>query len=202
MSERCGSLVNTWMQQSGSAQSRLSLYDYYTDACLAPAATSAGAVDACSDDHTASYLNLAAVRRALHVSERAGAWSSCSQALNDAYSCSDTLVSMVPLYSALLQDNRRVLVYSGDVDGVVPTLASWRWVQSVQGKRTVDNWRPWLSSTGQIGGWTMRWAAGGGQLVFATVRGAGHMVPAFQPLRAFELFYSFLHNRSLPTAAL
>lgn len=35
-------------------------------------------------------------------------------------------------------------------------------------------------------------------LTFATVRGAGHEVPLFQPNRAFVIFKSFLAGKKLP----
>ena len=35
-------------------------------------------------------------------------------------------------------------------------------------------------------------------LTFASVRGAGHEVPLFQPKRAFILFKSFLTGKELP----
>lgn len=112
-------------------------------------------MDACADQHTTAYLNLPAVQRALHVraSQWKGPWEACSQALNDAYSCPDTLVSVVPLYRVLLERGFRVLVYSGDVDGVVPTRASTRWINSMGGSKTLlESWRKWEDEDGQIGG--------------------------------------------------
>ena len=46
----------------------------------------------------------------------------------------------------------------------------------------------------QVGGWTVRYSHG---LTFASVRGAGHMVPYTQPERAFHMFSSFVHNQTL-----
>lgn len=46
----------------------------------------------------------------------------------------------------------------------------------------------------QVGGWTEVYDG----LTFATVRGAGHEVPLFQPHRAFVLFKSFLAGKELP----
>ena len=95
VSDACADLVQRWMNESGSAAGLLSLYDYYTDVCLVdvnsstvaavPSRASSGprrralgmgdaqpsGFDACSDDHTASFLNRAAVRAALHVSSLA-----------------------------------------------------------------------------------------------------------------------------------
>ena len=69
-------------------------------------------------------------------------------------------------------------------------------------KAIVESWRPWLDSNIQIGGYTERYRSTAdkglyGQLVFATVRGAGHMVPQYKPLRAFDLFGRFLLNTTL-----
>jgi serine carboxypeptidase-like clade 2 len=167
------------------------------------------------------YLNMRNVRTALHTStdQQAHApksWEPCSQPLNDAYSCPDTLVSVAKVYESIISaanTTRRLLVYSGDVDGVVPTLATRRWLTALEsankgstsdaaagGLHKVEQWRPWIAGDGQIGGYTERWQAGsgGGEAVFATVRGAGHMVPLFQPRRAFELFAAFLHDTPLP----
>jgi hypothetical protein len=113
VSDACANLVKQWMNESGSAAGLLSLYDYYTDVCLADVTDAARAaaasshhanatassssssssssslssfggqqrvmvtasaadpsveLDACSDDHTTSFLNLPSVRAALHVS--------------------------------------------------------------------------------------------------------------------------------------
>lgn len=48
--------------------------------------------------------------------------------------------------------------------------------------------------TTQVGGWTEVYDG----LTFATVRGAGHEVPLFQPERAYTLFRSFLKGKELP----
>ena len=217
VSDACAKLVSRWMNQSGSNRNLLSLYDFYADVCLPSSASThypSQTVDPCADAHTEAYLNQAAVRAALHVSAKAPSrWEPCSQAVNDAYSCPDTLVSVAPLYRALLQDTRRkrrLLIYSGDVDGVVPTLATRRWIAAMGGKVKVEGWRLWRDSRGQIGGYTEKFRAEGaeevwgessssGELTFATVRGAGHMVPTYQPLRAFELFRSFLRAQPLPS---
>lgn len=49
----------------------------------------------------------------------------------------------------------------------------------------------------QVGGWTEVYEG----LTFATVRGAGHEVPLFQPMRAFLLFRSFLGGKQLPSSS-
>ena len=45
----------------------------------------------------------------------------------------------------------------------------------------------------QVGGWTVRYE----RLTFASVRGAGHMVPYTQPARAFHLFDRWVNEEPL-----
>lgn len=47
----------------------------------------------------------------------------------------------------------------------------------------------------QVGGWTEVYDG----LTFATVRGAGHEVPLFEPKRALILFQTFLGGKLLPS---
>ncbi|KAK2646801.1 hypothetical protein Ddye_021996 [Dipteronia dyeriana] len=64
----------------------------------------------------------------------------------------------------------------------------------------INNWKDsedssWSQNLGfQVGGWTEVYQG----LTFATVRGAGHEVPLFQPRRGFILFRSFLAGKQLP----
>jgi len=151
----------------------------------------------CLDNFIADFLNTPRVRRLLHVDEARAApvWTGCSTPLNDNYNCQDTLVDVAPLYAALAARGKRVLLYSGDVDGVVPTLATRRWLRRVAGAAGVG-WRPWFGRDGQLAGYTETFPLNGttaaAKLEFATVRGAGHMVPRFQPERAFELAQRFV----------
>lgn len=49
----------------------------------------------------------------------------------------------------------------------------------------------------QIGGYTQVYE---GNITFATVRGAGHQVPSYQPARALLLIKHFLNGKDLPTS--
>ncbi|THU66249.1 hypothetical protein C4D60_Mb05t12150 [Musa balbisiana] len=54
-------------------------------------------------------------------------------------------------------------------------------------------WRAWYSDK-QVGGYVV----GYGGLTLVTVRGAGHMVPTYQPERALLMFSSFLRGKLPP----
>ena len=127
-----------------------------------------------------------------------------SDAINDAYSCADTLVDVEPLYRELLaRSGARLLVYSGDVDGIVPTLATRRWIAQLVREHAPapadadGEWRHWQAS-GQLAGYQQRWGwANNASLLFATVRGAGHQVPMYQPERALAMARRFIYHNSL-----
>ena len=51
-------------------------------------------------------------------------WSECSGLVD--YSRVDLLTPVIPLYQKFFEENKiRILVYSGDVDGVVPHTGEW-----------------------------------------------------------------------------
>lgn len=105
----------------------------------------------------------------------------------------DVLTSMLPVWHELLESGLDMLVYTGDVDAIVPVTGTRAWFHSLA-LPVKEKWRPWVSATGQVGGWTVRHAKG---LTFASVRGAGHMVPYTQPERAYHMFNSFVQRQRL-----
>ena len=122
------------------------------------------------------------------------------------YRYADVVASMVPLHRKLMSHTApslRVLIYSGDVDGIVPTAGTRAWVESLAWPLAAP-WRAW-NCTGeghrgvQTAGYvevfdTPALAAG---LTFATVRGAGHMVPTTQGARAARMFARWLSGQPL-----
>jgi serine carboxypeptidase-like clade II len=74
------------------------------------------------------------------------------------------------------------------VDAIVPVTGTRRWIASL-GLSVTLPWRPWHVA-GQVGGYKLGYDG----LTFATVRGAGHMVPYTQPQRALTLFVNFLEG--------
>jgi len=151
--------------------------------------------DPCIDIHMQEYLNIAGVQQAIHAMPTA--WVDCSNIVN--YSYQDLLSSVIPVYQWLLTNtNLRMLVYSGDVDGIVPTTGTRAWMATVN-FGVVEQWRPWMDSEQQVGGWTLQYSYPGSKvgLTFATVRDAGHMVPWTQPIRSFDLFSRYLNNQPI-----
>lgn len=147
--------------------------------------------DPCIDNEVNTYLNIPAVQKAIHANTNLGyPWTVCSSLVN--YSRDDLLSSMIPVYQQLIAANLRMLVYSGDVDGIVPVTGTRAWLDQLSAASTTNTWRPYTVS-GQVGGYVEERQG----LTFATVRNAGHMVPYTQQERALHIFSNFIAGNPL-----
>lgn len=198
------------------AMKRINIYDIYADVCLPKhmhsevsqlalqlstrAANSSlsiakpGEYDPCVDNEVEIYFNREDVQRALHANTTGmpGPWVDCNP--NIAYSMDDLFTSMLPKYRDILRHNSNldILIFSGDVDGIVPVIGTRRWLASLQ-LPILKEWRPWYSHTGQVGGYVEIFEG----LTFSTVRNAGHMVPYTQAERAFYMFSHWIQGKVL-----
>ena len=69
-----------------------------------------------------------------------------------AVCCRDDLfTSMLPKYHDILrhQADLDILIFSGDVDGIVPVIGTRRWLASLE-LPIIKEWRPWYSHTGKL----------------------------------------------------
>ncbi|XP_044947609.1 serine carboxypeptidase 1-like [Hordeum vulgare subsp. vulgare] len=86
---------------------------------------------------------------------------------------------------------------AGDMDDACPITATRYSVKDLN-LTVTKPWRPWYTPDNEVGGYAQQYEGG---FTFASVRGAGHMVPSFQPKRSLVLFYSFMKG-VLPPGAL
>ncbi|KAM3369394.1 hypothetical protein ACQJBY_017344 [Aegilops geniculata] len=86
----------------------------------------------------------------------------------------------------------RALVYSGDHDAIVPHLGTQAWVRSL-GFPIVDDWRAWHLD-GQSAGFTITYS---NNITFATVKGAGHTAPQYEPERCYAMFSRWVLHQPL-----
>ncbi|KXZ47837.1 hypothetical protein GPECTOR_32g449 [Gonium pectorale] len=148
----------------------------------------------CLDRRVAlDWLNREEVRSALHAAPVSQlGWQPCSDVL---YYRLDT-AELVPLHEGLVRDGLRALVYSGDHDMVVPHTGTRAWLYDKARLGRADGpLRPW-NYKGQVAGWTARFSAGTG-LRYATIKGAGHMVPQSKPREMLHLLRAFLNDEEL-----
>jgi serine carboxypeptidase-like clade 2 len=198
--EECGQLVT----QARTEMGNIDIYDIYEDLCLssdnhmqripyAPwhlMSTETEPASPCINNWVSDYLNRMEVQEALHVDRTAVTkWDMCSAVVH--YSDADLRSSMLDVYRDVFSESLRIMVYSGDVDGIVPVYGSRLWIDSLE-LPILDSWRHWMLDK-MVAGYVQKYD----KLTFATVRGAGHMVPGTQPDRALAMFTRFIQDQPM-----
>ncbi|WMV12940.1 hypothetical protein MTR67_006325, partial [Solanum verrucosum] len=142
--------------------------------------------DPCEQHYVSDYLNLPQVQKALHASlnNLPNPWQPCN-----ALNWKDSPSSMFPIYNRLIASGLRILLFSGDVDAVV-SVTSTRYGISAMNLTVIKPWHVWHDDTKEVAGYMVVYDG----LAFATVRGAGHQVPQFQPREA-DVVREFLKAR-------
>ena len=56
--------------------------------------------------------------------------------------------SMLPTWEKLLQEDLHILVYSGDMDGILPTLGTLKWIEALK-LDLVEPFQAWLAPNGK-----------------------------------------------------
>jgi len=146
----------------------------------------------------AEYLDKPAVRTLLGVDPSVkGNFSSCSNDVNAAFHRhQDIFHSSFNHVAALLERNVKVLIYVGTYDWICNWVGNEKWTLALEwtgkeefGKQELRDWKV----NGKVVGKT-RSAEG---LTFATVDGAGHMVPYDKPVESLQLVRRWLANEDL-----
>lgn len=176
----------------------LDIYNIYAPLChnssltVLPKQPSVMNFDPCSDDYVYAYLNRADVQEAMHanVTKLDHDWEPCSDIIRK---WGDSPSTIIPLLRELMANGVRVWIFSGDTDGRIPVTSTKYSIDKMK-LPVKTKWHPWYLD-GEVGGYTEVYKGG---LTFATVRGAGHQVPSFQPKRALSLIKHFLDGTPLP----
>ncbi|KAJ7976577.1 Carboxypeptidase [Quillaja saponaria] len=152
--------------------------------------------DACILKNAETYLNRKDVQKALHAQlVRVNRWEVCSKVVN--YDPLNKEIPTINIVGLLVKSGIRVIVYSGDLDSVIPFTGTRSLVDGLAkklGLKTTVPYSAWFVDK-QVGGWTQAY---GDHLSYATVRGASHGAPTTQPKRSLVLFTSFLAGKPLP----
>ena len=90
-----------------------------------------------------------------------------------------------------MQYNYKILFFSGDTDGCVPTFGSRKWIEGLE-LPVKEKWRSW-STDGQVSGFLVRYEG----MDFATIHGVGHMAPQWKRKEVTKLFSNWIHNESI-----
>lgn len=222
VSENVTALCNNLLFELFNDYTPINIYDIYADVCLngtvGPLPTSkksftslttefntgrfstmkfpnaqAGGYEPCITNYVYAYLNRPDVQQALHANTTniTYEWTSCS---NQLQVWTDSPLTLLPTLKQLMALGMRVWIFSGDMDGRIPVLSTRYSVEALNLPTEID-WSPWYHKQ-QVAGWTQVYKG----MILATVRGAGHMVPTFQPARALALLQGFLSGKALPNS--
>lgn len=136
-------------------------------------------------DGVSDYLNREDVRKALNIPANVQTWDGCAGAPFEYHLQKE---GSVWIYELLKRNNIKILKFSGDTDGAVPTYGSERWIRDL-GWATKKDWEPWIIDN-QVAGYNKYYDG----LTFTTVHGVGHMAPQWKRKEVTQLITGFIHN--------
>lgn len=119
-------------------------------------------------DFLSDYLNNPKNRELLNIPSDVPAWNMCSDTID--YNLQNEASQWI--YSILKNQGIRMLFFSGDSDGAVPTEGTRLWIEEL-GWKVAKKWRHWKTGN-QVSGFIEQYEGG---LDFVTIRGVGHMAP-------------------------
>lgn len=90
----------------------------------------------------------------------------------------------------MLKNEVRIMKYSGDTDGAVPTYGTRQWIKGLNWA-VEEEWRPWFTDE-QVSGYVEKYDG----LDFVTVKGVGHMAPQWARQPVQDLMLAWIHNES------
>ncbi|KAM4082325.1 hypothetical protein ACJW30_11G164200 [Castanea mollissima] len=195
---KSSSQCNEGYNLASTSSDPIDIYNIYGPLChntnltVHPKKASILDFDPCSDYYVYAYLNRPDVQEAMHanVTKLTHDWEPCSDIIEKWI---DSPSTIIPLLREFMANGIRVWVFSGDTDGRVP-VTSTKYSLNKMRLPIETAWYPWFIDR-EVGGYTQKYK---GDLTFATVRGAGHQVPSYQPLRALSLISHFLSGKPLP----
>ncbi|CDP08507.1 unnamed protein product [Coffea canephora] len=156
--------------------------------------------DPCSDNYVYPYLNTPAVQKSLHANTTGipGPWKNYKYICYDVFgyighNWDDEIDTVLPVIKEHPSGGISVWLYNGDIDSVC-SVTTTRYALNKLRLSAKTPWHAWYTQ-GEVGGYTVEYE----NLTFVTVRGAGHLVPSYQPARALTLFSSFLVGKLPPS---
>jgi carboxypeptidase C (cathepsin A) len=138
-------------------------------------------------DILSEYINSAEVRKALNIQGNQH-WDVCWDA-SHTYNFADKASQWI--YPIMKEAGVRMVFYSGDTDGAVPTWGTKQWIHQLNWN-TTEEWRPWTTD-GQVTGYIEKYEG----LDFVTVKGVGHMAPQWAPKAVSQFFTRWIQGKDV-----
>nr|XP_034573664.1 serine carboxypeptidase 1-like isoform X3 [Setaria viridis]TKW39099.1 hypothetical protein SEVIR_1G156700v2 [Setaria viridis] len=124
-------------------------------------------------------------RAKLHAKEPevSGRWKRCPKHIQ----YTRDILTLTEYHLNVTSKGYRVFLYSGDHSLLVPFSATMEWLKKLNYKET-EKWHPWFVEN-QIAGYSIRY---GSNILFATIKGAGHVPSDYLPFEAFVAYQRWI----------
>jgi len=177
------------IQPSGSIDPDMLYYSYCTgngtldfDVAIVPDCFGLG-------DQVDTYLNDPAVQSAINAVPTD--WTECTSKIT--YRKLNMPITNYLETFFQIAPTMRILYYSGDIDLATVPFASTQRCLETMNRPIVEEWRPYTINKEVVG-----YVETYDTYTYATIKGAGHEAPQFQPAASYLLFTTFLTNGTLP----
>lgn len=135
-----------------------------------------------------AWLNQVDTKSALHVEDVT--WAECNNTMFDTWLIQPQASQWI--YTILKTSGYiRMMHYSGDTDGIVPTYGTKKWIESLNWDK-IGNYTKWTSNE-QVSGFYHKFEG----LDFVTIKGVGHMAPQWAPQPMQELITKWIHQEDM-----
>ena len=133
-------------------------------------------------------------------------FQSCNMQLNQQFMMQgDSMVNSAALLPPLLEDGIRVLIYAGEADFMCNAIGNHKWVlefenpfhEEIQNATNVPLYTFSKGLKPKRAGWVVKAGDHAGNLTFAWIDNAGHMVPHDQPAVSLNMLNRWLRNKDL-----
>lgn len=91
----------------------------------------------------------------------------------------------------VLKNKIKILFYSGDTDGALPTSGSKAWIKTLNWTRKEDT-RQWKTDL-QVSGFVEQYDG----MDLITVHGTGHMAPGWKPKQVTQMISAWIHGEKI-----
>lgn len=135
-------------------------------------------------DFLTKYLGNATVREALHIPAGTHEWSACTERITytELPEASEWIYRVLKKAGGI-----KMLHYSGDTDGVLPTFGTKSWIEKSLNWKKLSNFTMWKVDE-QVKGMYRQYDG----LDFVTIKGVGHMAPQWSPAAAHHMITGYM----------
>jgi hypothetical protein len=144
-------------------------------------------------DQVSAYLNDPVVQQAINAQPTH--WTECTSKL--AYRKLNMPITNYLEQFFEIAPEMRIMYYAGDIDLATVPFAETQRCLATMNRPITKHWRPYVINK-EVVGYVEEYDT----YTFATIKGAGHEAPQFQPAAAYLLFSTFLANGTLPGAGI